>query len=268
MKGDIKCIVIGGGLVIIINRVGTIKRYGVIKLIQYNHNGKPLSEAVADDITHTIIIDKGLKPGDRIPSEAELLEFYDVSRSTIREAIKILTSRNIVEVKRGIGTFVAEKQTIGDDLLGFKLYKNNYTLGRDIFALRYMIEPGIAKMAALNRDEEDVKEIERLCKDVEKLISSGFPHLEKDREFHSAISSASKNLVISKLIPIINESIEVFIENTNNSLKQETIKTHRKIVEAIKSCDGEAAYRAMEEHLKVNLEDMTSKYESSNDNNK
>ncbi len=112
-----------------------------------------------------------------------------------------------------------------------------------------MIEPKIASLAAKNATDEDIKYLEKLCDEVEELILQGKPHLDKDIEFHTAIASSSKNIVTANLIPIINNSISVFINITNTQLKNETIETHREIFNAIKEGNSNGAYDAMTLHL-------------------
>ena len=77
-----------------------------------------LSEQTADRIRQ--LIERQYKPGDRIPAEMELAEFLGVSRTTIREAVKILCSRNILEIRRGHGTFVCENPGLPADPFGSK----------------------------------------------------------------------------------------------------------------------------------------------------
>ena len=90
------------------------------------------------------------------------------------------------------------------------------------------------------------------CKEIEELLLSGKNHTEKDIEFHTAIAMSSKNLVVPRLIPVINSSIPLFIQLTNSNLIQETIETHLDITEAIRSHDVIGAKDAMYLHLVYN----------------
>ena len=111
------------------------------------YNGKPLAEQVADYILN-YIIDNNLEVGAKIPNEFELGKMINVSRTTIREAIKILVSRQILEIRRGAGTFVSERQGITDDPLGLTFVKDKTKLALDLVSVRLMLEPEIAMMAA------------------------------------------------------------------------------------------------------------------------
>ncbi len=86
-----------------------------------------LSQKVAEDIRQ-MILDKDLKPGDKLPNEIELTATINVSRSTIREAIKILVSTNVLEVKRGRGTFVTDNPGVSKDPLGVEFMEEENLL--------------------------------------------------------------------------------------------------------------------------------------------
>ena len=210
---------------------------------------KPLGETTSEKIIK-LIVDENLKIGDKLPNEYELADKLGVGRSTIREAIKALVSRNILEIKRGSGTFI--KCGVADDPLGLMFVKDKLKLAVDLLEIRFMIEPKIASLAAINATKEDIEELSKLCDEVEKLILNGIPHMEKDIEFHTAIARSSKNLVTTNLVPIINKSISVFIDITNTQLKNETIETHREILNAIKNKNANEAHDAMLLHLAYN----------------
>lgn len=207
---------------------------------------KPLGEIASEKIIK-LIVDDNLKIGDKLPNEYELADKLGVGRSTIREAIKALVSRNILEIKRGSGTFI--KCGVADDPLGLIFVKDKLKLAVDLLEIRFMIEPKIASLAAQNATQEDIEEISKLCDEVEELILKGIPHIQKDIEFHTAIARSSKNLVTTNLVPIINKSISVFIDVTNTQLKNETIDTHRDILNAIKNKNANEAHDAMLLHL-------------------
>lgn len=210
---------------------------------------KPLGEVASEKIIK-LIVDHNLKIGDKLPNEYELADKLGVGRSTIREAIKALVSRNILEIKRGSGTFI--RCGVADDPLGLIFVKDKLKLAVDLLEIRFMIEPKIASLAAINATKEDIEEMSKLCDEVEELILNGIPHMEKDIEFHTAIARSSKNLVTTNLVPIINKSISVFIDITNTQLKNETIETHREILNAIKNKNANEAHDAMLLHLAYN----------------
>ena len=108
-------------------------------------------------------------------------------------------------------------------------------------------------------DNNDIKKIVSLCDEVEELLKQKKDHTQKDIEFHTAIAMGSKNLIIPRLIPIINSSIPLFVETTGNVLKVETIETHREIATAIAQHNAIKAQDAMTMHLMYNRRCINSK---------
>lgn len=216
-----------------------------------NESDRSLPEKLSDDII-SYILDNHLAPNDKLPNESVLAEKMGVGRSSIREAMKLLASRNIVTIRQGSGTYVATSPGVINDPLGFTFIENKQKLAEDLLAVRFLLEPAIAGMAAANATKQDIEKISELCKEVETLLLSGKDHTQKDIEFHTAIAMSSKNLVVPRLIPVINSSIPLFIQLTNSNLIQETIETHVDITEAIRNHDVIRAKDAMYLHLVYN----------------
>lgn len=224
------------------------------------YNGKPLAEQVADHIVN-YIIDNELETGVKLPNEFELAESIGVGRSTVREAIKILVSRNIVEIRRGAGTFVSAQQGVVEDPLGLTFVKDKTNLAMDLLNVRLMLEPEITRMAAEHATKDQIEQLVTQCDKVEDMIRQGVNHMEEDIIFHRMIASCSGNVVVEKLVPVINSSIAVFVDITNGRLKQETIETHREIVNAIARGDGDGAKCSMNMHLLYNRRAIQKIYE-------
>ena len=216
---------------------------------------KSLPQKISEDII-SFILDENLHPGDRLPNEMVLSERLNVGRSSIREAMKLLASRNIVTIRQGSGTYVASSPGVVEDPLGFTFIGNKQKLIHDLMEVRFLLEPSIASMAAVHADENDIKKITVLCNEVENLLENHEDHTQKDIEFHTAIALSSKNVVVPRLIPVINSSIPLFVEITENTLHAETIETHREIAEAIAAHDPLRAQDAMYLHLVYNRKRM------------
>lgn len=107
-------------------------------------------------------------------------------------------------------------------------------------------------MAATRADEKDIKKITALCDEVETLLNNHEDHTQKDIDFHTAIALSSKNVVVPRLIPVINSSIPLFVETTGGILRRETIESHREIADAIACRDPLRAQDAMYLHLVYN----------------
>lgn len=198
------------------------------------------------------IAEHELADGDRMPAERELAGLFKVGRSTVREAIRVLVSRNVLEVRRGAGVFVSYKNGVTDDPLGFSMIRDKKKLAADLLEFRILLEPRIAQLAAQRATREEIAELERLCDGVDELILRGEPHMRKDMEYHTRIARCSDNVIMPKLLPIIHGAIGLFIEETKGMLREETMRTHRDILDAIKRRDGVAAFDAMTLHLIYN----------------
>ena len=219
-----------------------------------------LPQKISEDII-SFILDNHLKPGDRLPNEAILAGQLDIGRSSLREAMKLLASRNIVTIRQGSGTYVASSPGLIDDPFGFTFISDKKKLVQDLLEIRFLLEPAIAAMSATYSDSGDINRICSLCDEVEELLKSKKDHTQKDIEFHTAIAMGSKNLVIPRLIPIINSSIPLFVKTTGNVLKTETIETHRQIACAIAEHNAVKAQDAMYTHLMYNRRCINKTYE-------
>ena len=208
--------------------------------------------AKTEDELMKYILEQPVEPGEKIPNEFELAEKFGVGRSTIREAVKGLVSRGILEVRRGSGTYVINTNPLDIDPLGLGKIENKYQLALDLFEVRLMIEPEIAAAACKNATKEDLLRLKKLCDQTEELYMSGKNHISKDIEFHTCIAQCSKNQVVEILIPIINKAVLTFANITHRLLKDETLETHRAITKAIMRRDSVGARCAMIMHLTYN----------------
>lgn len=210
-----------------------------------------LPQKLSDDIIQ-LIMNQHLKPGDRLPNEMDLSKELKAGRSSIREAMKLLVSRNIVEIRQGSGTYVSSRLGVSDDPLGLVFLESNRRLANDLMEIRFLIEPSIAAMAAMNADSNDIAQIAKYCNLVEEMIHRGENHMQADIQFHHAVAMSSKNLIVPRLIPIINRTIEVFVDLTDRTLLDETIECHSDILNAITRHNPEEAKDAMYLHLVYN----------------
>ena len=115
---------------------------------EFSHlKNKLLAEQVEDEIYH-YILDTPLEPGAKLPNEFELGEKFGVGRSTVREAVKLLSSKGIVEVRRGSGTYVVTTAKGLSDPLNLRSVQDKNALALDLVNVRLLLEPGMAEMAA------------------------------------------------------------------------------------------------------------------------
>lgn len=213
---------------------------------------KRLLGSQVEEELYQYIRNEPVEIGQRIPNEFELAEKFGVGRSTIREAVKGLVSKGVLEVRRGSGTYVMNTSTLEDDPLGFGSINDKYKLALELFDVRLMLEPEIASMACKNAAKEDLERLEELCRETETLYLEGRDHIRKDIEFHTCIARCSQNRVVEILVPVINSAVLTFANLTNRLLMQETIDTHRAITDAILKRDAVGAKCAMIMHLTYN----------------
>ena len=218
-----------------------------------NNVQRPLVETTTESIIE-FIITQNLQAGDKLPNEYDLAENLEVGRSTLREAVRSLVSRNILEVRQGSGTFVSLNPGIADDPLGFSFVEDTLKLTEDLFALRYILEPEVAVLAAHHRTDEQIKYLEEIAEKIENSIdTTARLHLDLDVEFHAFIAKMSRNIAMDHLIPVINQSITLYNSYyTSEKSKVETLESHREIVQAIREGNPMQAKYSMQMHIANN----------------
>ncbi len=207
-----------------------------------------LSLQIADDLKERIIVKKEYKIGDKLPNENLLSEELNVSRTTLREAIRILVTENILEIKRGKGTYV-----INNTLDNYDLGKLNNTVSdlKDLLELRLIIEPMAVYYATQRATEKDMENILYYGQRVEEKILNKEDRNEDEQYFHNAIAKASHNSFIKDLMPIINEAINkgVYLSKEFDKINELTLRDHKMIMDFIKDRNAEGAKVAMELHI-------------------
>ncbi|SHG59476.1 FadR/GntR family transcriptional regulator [Pedobacter caeni] len=154
-----------------------------------------LSDKVIIGIKKDIASGK-LKKGEKIPAEPELMELYEVGRSTIREAIKTLAISGILKVQQGSGTFVTSK--IKDETLLQRLKRADF---EEINSVRLLLEKEIVRLACQHRSDEDVRLMQEHLQHRKKAIENNQQKkcAEADIAFHISIAKSSGNQVLSDL---------------------------------------------------------------------
>lgn len=212
---------------------------------------KLLSEEIADAIS-ALILEKH-PPNSKIPIEPELAEMFSVSRTTVREAIKLLCSQGILEIHRGSGTFVRDNIGLVCSPFGMKFMERG-TLIKEMGEFSFICQPGFASFAAQRATKDDIA---ALSANYDSFIRAWnnfknskqqFLFLRKlDVEFHALIRKASHNKIISRVDSIFLEfdSVDpVFIHAIEAS-----VYWHPIIIDAIRSGDHAASEYAMQQHI-------------------
>lgn len=210
---------------------------------------KMLSQSVADNILSMITIEKRFSVGDKLPNELDLSEELNVSRTTLREAIRILVALDILEIQRGKGTYVKEnafkKQQDLEQLSNIKVN------AKDLYEMRLIFEPEAAYYAALRATDSEIKRIIEFGKKVEKEISNHQDRTDDEHSFHKAIAQATHNEFINKLMPILYQAISkgVYLSLQSDKAIEDTINDHRMIMEFLEQRNAEGAKNAMKIHI-------------------
>ena len=217
-------------------------------------------EEVARQIERLIL--KKLRPGDKLPSERELAELLQVSRSSIRDAIRGLELMGLVEPRQGAGTIVREVSA--DSLINpfANALKHKQVVVAELLDFRKMLEPPLAARAATHASAEEILEMEEILQRQEDRLARGETTVAEDAEFHYSVALASDNNVVLKVLDIL---MDLLRETRERSLQVEgrpkkSLAGHRRILASIKRRDAEAANAAMRRHIEdveeIVLEEM------------
>ncbi|MCD7907710.1 MAG: FadR family transcriptional regulator [Clostridium sp.] len=210
---------------------------------------KMLSQNVADNIMSMITIEKRFEAGSKLPNELELAGELNVSRTTLREAVRILVAYGVLEVRRGTGTFVTEKAFHREEAFG--QLTDVMANARDLYEMRLIFEPEAAYLAAVRGTDGELKRIAECGRGVEEAIRDGRDRTEQERAFHKSIAQATHNEFMNKLMPILYQAISkgVALSEQGGQAVQDTVNDHRLIVEFLSQRNAEGARSAMKIHI-------------------
>lgn len=211
---------------------------------------KRLSDSVADDILSMITIEKKFTPGEKLPNENELSEELKISRTTLREAIRILATNGILEIQRGKGTFV-KKDFKGDNIEEISSLSKIKANAKDLYEMRLIFEPEAAYLAVERASDAEIKRILSLGEEIEEYIKLGKDRTEIEQAFHKSIAKATHNEFMNKLMPVIYQAIDkgVALSEKKETAVKDTITDHRMIMDFIKNRNAEGAKSAMKIHI-------------------
>lgn len=210
---------------------------------------KILSQSVADSILSMITIEKKFAAGDRLPNELDLSEELGVSRTTLREAVRILATYGILEIQRGKGTFVTEKAfDYRQDLEPLSAIKVN---AKDLYEMRLIFEPEAAYLAAMRGTDTEIKRILDYGRRIEEKIQKNENRTEEEHAFHKAIAQATHNEFMNQLMPVLYQAISkgVVLSAQRNKAVYDTVNDHRIIMEFLEQRNAEGARNAMKIHI-------------------
>jgi GntR family transcriptional regulator, transcriptional repressor for pyruvate dehydrogenase complex len=215
----------------------------------------PIKEIIVQQIENAILEKKYLS-GDKLPTESELGKQFGVSRTSVREAIQMLSARGFVTVEKGRGIYVNKitAASVVDPLKKFLKLKLEINNALDLTHARQILEPAIAREAAKNRTDDDIKQLQNDIFALENCKGNSEKLAALDMLFHLNLAKATHNMVIPLLIQPIHSllpKIKPYIYEKVDDSKAAAILWHKKILKAIIDLDEERAYTEMMEHLKI-----------------
>lgn len=221
-----------------------------------------LSEMVVNSIKE-MIKERNFKPGDKLPSEHEMMKKLQVSRSSIREAVRILEVTGILSVKQGKGIFVADKIQEGIENMNNWFEENKESL-YEHFEIRLMIEPHVCELAAKKCDRKMLESMNKTFDDFLKCKENNDIQgmINFDAKMHHLIAKCTKNRTLEIIMKTM---ADILTEGWITSLHtpgriESTIEEHREVLDAISKGDSKAAGEAMKKHLKNALNDIKEYY--------
>jgi GntR family transcriptional repressor for pyruvate dehydrogenase complex len=200
------------------------------------------------------LIEKGvLRPGDRLESERELALKIGVSRTSVRAGLRSLAAMGVVQTRQGAGTFItAGPPTLVSEPLRLIARLHGLGLGR-LFEVRRVLEAGTAALAAERATPEQIATLSDEVTGMYSALHDPQTFLDYDLRFHRAVAAAANNPMLGAIIEAVAalffEARRATIERARNL--RESADMHRKIYQAIRARDADAARAAMDEHVRL-----------------
>jgi DNA-binding FadR family transcriptional regulator len=201
------------------------------------------------DAIRAYIVDKQLKPGDALPSEAELATQLDVGKTSVREALRRLEAHGVVEVRRGKGLFVGTF-SFGPliEQLPYGLQADNVPL-RQLLQTRRALEEGLISEVAKVITEEDLQLLDDLVAKMRADADHGRVPADVDQAFHQALFAPLDNPFVLQLIDVFWNIFRKAADHIVLDLRRPTAEDHAAIVDALRSGDRTAMTKAVDRHF-------------------
>jgi GntR family transcriptional repressor for pyruvate dehydrogenase complex len=214
---------------------------------------KTLIDSIVIDLRDKIVSGE-FKEGQKLASQDELAREMGVSRASLREGLNHLRLMGLIETKHGSGSVVRRKTPVAFiDSLSSLLVMDRASAA-ELLDARLYIESAVAGVAAKNASKEDLKRMKKLLEGMERDLKAGRMEsfTSRDVQFHLLVAESTKNRVLVKVVEVVRDILRQFIQkffDTVPSSARDAIDYHRRIYEAIRDRDVEAAQRQMEAHI-------------------
>ncbi|WP_043442758.1 FadR/GntR family transcriptional regulator [Arthrobacter sp. L77] len=191
-----------------------------------------------------------LRPGDLLPAERDLAERLGVSRATLAQALVALEVLGVIDVQHGTGAVLRHRASVATVIKGLREHRSRLP---DIVEARSTLEVRLAALAAERRTDEDLAAIDRALDEMRAEIDDGGRGARGDELFHQAVTAAAHSPVLAQLMAFIGEMV---LETRLESLAQpgrpeQSLASHRSILEAVRAQDPVAAAAAMQRHIEL-----------------
>ena len=217
--------------------------------INYKVNKTNLYEQVADTLEQAIVrSDDTVK---KLPSEQELSKRFEVSRTVIREALKVLKERGLIRARNGEGSYISKPGTNTVSNVVNRLVQMDNISNEDIHGIRIILETAAVRLATINAVREDIEHLEYTVQEMSAHPLSTEKRIIFDSEFHKTIAHASGNKLLETFVEVMTFLLRDYMIKGfpgPASIKQ-VINYHKKITEAIKNRNPDDAEKAMCNHL-------------------
>ena len=222
------------------------------RLVPQLQRDATLAQRVEQELER-LILESRLGPGDRLPSERELAAQFGVSRTVVREAVRALAAKQLVDVNVGRGTVVRAPSTeSAAESMKLLLLMQAGSAGIDkVSEVRHIVENEIASLAATRRTQADVDALEAILAEMRANVDAPEIYIKSDVEFHAALARATQNELF---VIVLDSLVEIMIEVRLLTLRVPGIASlalsyHERILDAVRAGDAEKARSVMDEHM-------------------
>lgn len=222
---------------------------------------KRMYELIVEQI-NILCLEKNLQPGDRLPSERDLASFFGVSRNSVREALKGLESKGVLEIRQGGGSYLAasKRDALGNELRTH-IDETQIQLVDEMLELRRAFEVEAASLAAQRATPENLEALRHVLSQMSKAMDDTEMGVQADLNFHMQVAYATKNQLLIDLMETLAKRMEENIRATrrqrftDKERHQDTLKEHEEIYLAIANGKSELAKQLMFKHIsRIRLE--------------
>jgi len=210
-----------------------------------------LVDRVVEELT-SLIVGGQLEPGTKLPPERELAEALGVSRTVLRESVRILMAKGLFEIRHGVGTIVRQMTTEQiSEPLGLLAEMRGGISWRDLHQVRTILEIEVAGLAASNATDADIDRLEQLLADMDAHADDPATFAEVDADFHVALARITHNPILSLLVDTLRNLLRDYMTEVLGAIDPsvDVSPYHAEIVAAIQAGSKDQARQAMDRHL-------------------